>query len=233
MDKPIKLPPLPEGWETELLDWVSSCQSAYHIDNTPGHRFGNLGSLLGENRQGLVEYVVELLENSARAAIKADRKTTEKQLSAYRGLVSSMEMRLAHLQEQHDELKKSANPDLLASERAANAMLTEELEAIRQARGEPVYLVHQCLEKNRWQITTKERFLYLKEKYANSKNWETMTLYTAPQPQQIPEGYKLVPVEPTDEMLVAGYLVPLNKAARHYAVYKAMLEAAPEVREKS
>lgn len=72
------------------------------------------------------------------AAIEADRKTTEKQLTAYRGLVNSLEARLTHLQAQHDELKKSANPDLLASERAANAILTEELGADRKRRGEPV-----------------------------------------------------------------------------------------------
>lgn len=83
-------------------------------------------------------YRPSTMEAYARAAIEADRKTTEKQLTAYRGLVNSLEARLAHLQAQHDELKKSTNPDLLASERAANAMLTEELEADRKRRGEPV-----------------------------------------------------------------------------------------------
>lgn len=57
-EKPLYLAPVaqpavsvPDGWESELLDWVSACQSAYHIDNTPGHRFGGLGSNLDENRQ--------------------------------------------------------------------------------------------------------------------------------------------------------------------------------------
>ena len=51
----------PDGWKHELLDLVSACQSAYHIDNTPGHRFGGLGSNLEENRTAVVEYVEALL----------------------------------------------------------------------------------------------------------------------------------------------------------------------------
>lgn len=44
----------------------------------------------------------------------------------------------------------------------------------------------------------------------------------------VPEGFKLVPIEPTAEMKKAGCQVPLNKAARHNACYKAMLAAAPQ-----
>ena len=43
----------------------------------------------------------------------------------------------------------------------------------------------------------------------------------------VPEGWKLVPVEPTPEMMKAGCAVPLNKAARHNSCYRAMLAAAP------
>lgn len=46
---------------TELLDHVTACQAAYHIDSTPGHRFGGLPSNLQENREALVDYVEELL----------------------------------------------------------------------------------------------------------------------------------------------------------------------------
>ena len=42
------------------------------------------------------------------------------------------------------------------------------------------------------------------------------------------QKWKLVPVEPTPEMMRSGMNVPLNKAARHNAVYRAMLEAAPQ-----
>lgn len=48
--------------ETELLDWVSACQSAYHIENSPGHRFGGLPGMLAENRAALVDYVNGMLE---------------------------------------------------------------------------------------------------------------------------------------------------------------------------
>lgn len=82
--------------------------------------------------------IIKLLQAYATAAIEADHKTTEKQLNAYRGLVNSMETRLSHLQTQYDELKKSTDPGLLASERAANAMLTEELEVVWQASGNKV-----------------------------------------------------------------------------------------------
>lgn len=45
---------------------------------------------------------------------------------------------------------------------------------------------------------------------------------------KVPDGWKLVPLEPTKEMSIAGCQVPLNKAARHNTVYRAMLAAAPE-----
>lgn len=51
---------VPEGWENELLDLVSACQSAYFIETTPGHRFAHLANL-DENRRGLVDYVRSLL----------------------------------------------------------------------------------------------------------------------------------------------------------------------------
>lgn len=49
----------------ELLDWVSACQSAYHIDNTEGHRFAMCGSNLQENRDGLVGFVEGLISQYA------------------------------------------------------------------------------------------------------------------------------------------------------------------------
>lgn len=60
---------LTEKERTELLDHVSACQSSYHIDSTPGHRFGGLPSNLQENREALVAFVEELLE--ARGAASA------------------------------------------------------------------------------------------------------------------------------------------------------------------
>lgn len=48
-------------------------------------------------------------------------------------------------------------------------------EADRQVRGDTIYMVQHCSEKNRWQMTTKERFLYLKE-YENRGDWEFMAV---------------------------------------------------------
>ena len=53
-------------------------------------------------------------------------------------------------------------------------------------------------------------------------------LYLAPPAPSVPDGWKLVPVEPTPEMMRSGMNVPINKAARHNAVYRSMLEAAPQ-----
>lgn len=47
---------------TELLDWVSACQSAYHIESTPGHRFGGIPGNLAENRENLVQYVEQIVQ---------------------------------------------------------------------------------------------------------------------------------------------------------------------------
>ena len=63
-----QLKPLTEAETAELLDWVSACQSSYHIDSTPGHRFGGLGSHLQENRDSLVEYVNALIAARAQPA---------------------------------------------------------------------------------------------------------------------------------------------------------------------
>ena len=51
--------------------------------------------------------------------------------------------------------------------------------------------------------------------------------WIAPQPQQIPYGYKLVPIEPTEEMIESGWMVG---DVGMEGIYKAMLEAAPEVK---
>lgn len=65
---------LTEAEKVELLDWVSSCQSAYHIESTKGHRFGGLPSMLVENRGGLIEYVNGCLR--ARAALAPSSAST-------------------------------------------------------------------------------------------------------------------------------------------------------------
>lgn len=69
---------LSDEQKAEILDWVRACQSAYHIDSTPGHRFGGLGSSLAENQQALLEYIEEVARAIERAAtIAAMRRCAE------------------------------------------------------------------------------------------------------------------------------------------------------------
>ena len=57
--------------------------------------------------------------------------------------------------------------------------------------------------------------------------YETRLLYAAPQPSS-PPGWKLVPVEPTSKMIVAGAEADPQFFTRAQFVYRAMLAAAPE-----
>jgi len=58
--------------KSEILDWVSACQSAYHIDSTPGHRFGGLGSNLEDNRAELIACVEGIVSRRAAPTPQAD-----------------------------------------------------------------------------------------------------------------------------------------------------------------
>lgn len=55
----------------------------------------------------------------------------DKQLAAYKTIVTSLENRLANLQRKYDKLKASTDASLLESERAANSILTEEIEVLK------------------------------------------------------------------------------------------------------
>lgn len=62
-------------------------------------------------------------------------------------------------------------------------------------------------------------------------SFKTFKVYAAaPQPPQIPEGYKIVPIEPTSSMIAAARLHHEGEAYLPVSLYKAMLEAAPEVK---
>lgn len=56
-------------------------------------------------------------------------------------------------------------------------------------------------------------------------HWVESALYTAPPAPAVPDGRKLVPVEPTEEMLRAAYRESGVYSAK---AYRAMLAAAPE-----
>lgn len=85
--------------------------------------------------------------------------------------------------------------------------------------GEPVAWQYRSLRDNgAWFDCTKERF---EMRCTQPEIWETRALYAAPPTAQA-EGWRLVPLEPTDEMLNATY------AGQHCSdVYRDMLAAAP------
>ena len=106
------------------------------------------------------------------------------------------------------------------------------IEAERQARGEPV-------AKVKVQLTGGNAGIHWHAVAVNNYDSlpllrEGTLLFTAPQPQQIPEGYKIVPKEPTSEMLKAAQTVWLNDPMRRTTTfYQAMLAAAPKPEEQS
>ena len=65
------------------------------------------------------------------------------------------------------------------------------------------------------------------EEVNGSKPIEAVPFCFKPQPHQIPEGYALVPIEPTDEMIEAGCALYDSSLRQRY---KAMLEVAPKVK---
>ena len=58
------------------------------------------------------------------------------------------------------------------------------------------------------------------------KEIHNIPLYTSPQPAPV-QGWKLVPVQPTDEMRDAGNVIIGDRGAL-FAAYRAMLDAAPQ-----
>ncbi|HEP9800787.1 TPA: hypothetical protein VDW15_004472 [Pseudomonas aeruginosa] len=94
--------------------------------------------------------------------------------------------------------------------------------------------VHQWQFSNAWFDGSEEVVLK-----AGKEGSPIRTLYTAPvahAQHSVPDGYALVPLEPTDDMLVAGQEAWTHKMERRGAledceeagdVYRAMLAAAP------
>ena len=104
-------------------------------------------------------------------------------------------------------------------------LLRAELSALR--RQEPVCVQHRvpnldvagrCVGYSAWRVG--EGF----------PGWPHRKLYAAPVAQPavcVPEGWKLVPVEPTEEMLASAWRTDVLGIA---GTYKAMLAAAPEAK---
>ena len=129
-------------------------------------------------------------------------------------------------------------------------ILAAAIEADRQARGEPVLYQSRTrpiwvgASKNwtAWENCTKDQANdYKRVKVLHDWEYDVRELYAAPQPQQIPEGWQLVPIEPTEEMNeegCQGYMQAddkcwlMHKSSMAFA-YKAMLAAAPNPEEQS
>jgi len=124
-------PALTEDEERELLDWVSACQSAYHIESTPGHRFGGLPGALEENREALVGYVNELL--AARAAHQpapaapADADPNAPWLTAAHSLCSDHGIPVGHISKRLEALREALSaPAAPVQTFSANSVVAEQ-----------------------------------------------------------------------------------------------------------
>lgn len=110
----IKLPPMPnlsaaEDWEAAIHAWGIA---AIQADRASRAAVAN---------------------SLAPGYLSDDLPTLRKRVSALCGLVSAKEAQCSHLARELAELRASTNPDLLASEREANAILTDELERLHAA----------------------------------------------------------------------------------------------------
>lgn len=123
-------------------------------------------------------------------------------------------------------------------------ILQAAIEADRQARGELWgWVIRGTGYRKEWTFTgeSAER-LAKRDAFLLGDESRAVPLYVgaAPQPQQTPEGYALVPIEPTREMVRAGWLIPLTGGDEIMAdcdpdiekIYRAMLEAAPQSKDK-
>ena len=123
------------------------------------------------------------------------------------------------------------------------------IEADRQARGEPVsWLVYLPSEEAQRVYDSQDDPGYVDD-ITNVPDAVITPLYTTPQTQQIPEGYrlqplsefdammntrtipegyKLVPIEPTEERARKGYEYAGTTTREVRKTYAAMIEAAPK-----
>jgi hypothetical protein len=121
----------------------------------------------------------------------------------------------------HGSLEDRAIVDAAISELSCRAALAEPAQ-------EPVaFISHNVLNGKNWYDKVPLQSL-------QPGAYTYTPLYTAPQPQPltVPQGWKLVPVEPTDAMIHAAanldFLTFVEDAPTYADTYKAMLAAAPE-----
>lgn len=81
---------LSEAEQTELLDWVSACQSAYRMETVRQGPFFSLPGQLKENRESLVAYVNSILESRTSPPPAQVQDDIAKDAERYRWLKAQM-----------------------------------------------------------------------------------------------------------------------------------------------
>lgn len=224
---------LPVEWRQELLDWVSACQSSYHIESTPGHRFGGIGSNLEENRKSLIEYVEGLLAASPKphpddiavdlfaAFMKA--KMAKQRAKGYSGWNSKTECPPGVLQRYLAEHVTKGDPIDVGN---LAMMLWNRGEKTTPAHAKPAVpavKLPACEDEAAGMVLVGTKWL---EQYAPHR-LKTQALTT-------PDGWRPVPVEPSQNMLEEGYEYTYDANVKNVdesdiaGIYRAMLAAAPE-----
>lgn len=119
-----------------------------------------------------------------------------------------------------------SSEEYVAAKQRFRAAVNAAIEADRQARGELWgWVIRGTGYRKEWTFTgeSAER-LAKRDAFLLGDESRAVPLYVGAAPQ-IPEGFKLVPIEPIDEMIEAG--CALYDASLRQR-YKAMLEAAPQ-----
>ena len=234
------LKPLTDAEITELLGWVSACQSSYHIDSTPGHRFGGLGSHLQENRDSLVEYVNALIAARAQPAqavpVLSDdiiRMAREAGIDALTKVGADELERFAVLVSKHDfaDAYRGAMDELYIWKRraldaeASSRQLKEKFGAYDHLK------MHAVEELCQLGYTVKDGELFPPDHLHKLMEAAQHPLASTQQAEAVPPGFALVPVEPTEAVLRA--LIDCQDAdpedgpmGEADALYRAMLAAA-------
>jgi hypothetical protein len=93
----------------------------------------------------------------------------------------------------------------------------------QRSSGEVIYTEFQEAEGLDWMQVYNER----ERKDYEARGYKIRELFTTPQQPNIPEGWQLVPIEPTEEMVEAGDITQMARYSHCTSIYKAMLSAAP------
>lgn len=209
MNEPIKLPPLPYP----IAYAIAASNTGLWVKAILSIDAGNEGVDLMDQKYVGRLITTEQAEAYARAAIEADRHARGEPIGVeITALIANMAAFLEVSGDPYaDPLIKHAREVLSAPQP-------------KQA-GEPVFLLKASGPLKEW-TPTKAAFDIPDGEHK---------LYLA-QPQQTPEGYKLVPIDPTERMLQAAYNAVESEGMvtttwLRNAIYRAMLEAAPEPKE--